>query len=43
MRWSGEPAELPTAFDTPMFWSVDELKELKGTSVVGLSVPVDIF
>jgi hypothetical protein len=24
-----------------MFWSSDELEELKGTSVVGLFVPVD--
>lgn len=29
-------ATLPTAFDTPMFWSEKELKELDGTSVVGL-------
>ena len=28
-------AILPTAFDTPMFWSEEELEELKGTSVVG--------
>ncbi|KAL0575683.1 Ribosomal lysine N-methyltransferase 4 [Marasmius crinis-equi] len=25
---------LPTAFDTPMFWNADDLKELKGTSIV---------
>jgi SET domain-containing protein 6 len=29
---------LPTTFDTPMFWSDLELEELKGTSVVGLSI-----
>ena len=29
-------AVLPTSFDTPMFWSEDELQELTGTSVVGL-------
>lgn len=28
-------AILPTQFDTPMFWTEDELEELKGTSVVG--------
>lgn len=27
---------LPNKFDTPMFWSEDDLAELKGTSVVGL-------
>lgn len=27
---------LPNQFDTPMFWSEDDLAELKGTSVVGL-------
>ncbi|KAG9292948.1 hypothetical protein G9A89_016310 [Geosiphon pyriformis] len=26
---------LQKEFDTPMFWSADELKELKGTSVIG--------
>jgi hypothetical protein len=35
----GEVADLPMTFDTPMFWSARELEELKGTSVVGLSVP----
>lgn len=38
----GEVADLPMTFDTPMFWSASELEELKGTSVVGLSVPVHI-
>jgi SET domain-containing protein 6 len=38
----GEVADLPMTFDTPMFWSASELEELKGTSVVGLSVPVNI-
>lgn len=28
-------ATLPTAFDTPMFWNDNDLKELEGTSVVG--------
>lgn len=32
-------ATLPSTFDTPMFWTADELEELKGTSLVGLSVP----
>ena len=27
---------LPTSFDTPMFWTEEELAELRGTSVVGL-------
>lgn len=31
-------AILPTEFDTPMFWSNEELEELKGTSVVGLYI-----
>ena len=30
-------ASLPASFDTPMFWSEEDLLELKGTSVVGLS------
>lgn len=30
-------ASLPTQFDTPMFWSDEELQELQGTAVVGLS------
>ena len=38
----GEVADLPTTFDTPMFWSTSELDELRGTSVVGLSIPVNI-
>jgi hypothetical protein len=40
----GKTAELPTKFDTPMFWNASELEELKGTSVVGLlSIPVMVF
>lgn len=27
---------LPTTFDTLMFWSVEDLEELKGTTVVGM-------
>ncbi|KAL5528774.1 RMS1 [Sanghuangporus sanghuang] len=33
-KWSGYLEILPTAFDTPMFWSEDELKELEGTAVL---------
>ncbi|KAJ3933631.1 MAG: hypothetical protein NXY57DRAFT_891707 [Lentinula lateritia] len=33
-KWRCYLATLPTAFDTPMFWSEKELKELDGTSVV---------
>jgi len=29
-------ASLPTQFDTPIFWSDEELQELQGTAVVGL-------
>jgi len=28
-------ASLPSHFDTPMFWSDEELAELRGTSVIG--------
>lgn len=34
-KWGPYMRTLPTTFDTPMFWSADELKELRGTSVVG--------
>ncbi|KAJ7091963.1 SET domain-containing protein [Mycena belliarum] len=34
-RWAQYLGSLPTAFDTPMFWSDLELEQLKGTSVVG--------
>lgn len=30
-------ASLPSHFDTPMFWSDEELAELRGTSVIGTS------
>ncbi|KAH8107781.1 SET domain-containing protein [Cristinia sonorae] len=33
-RWSGYLADLPSTFDTPMFWTSEELKELQGTAVV---------
>ncbi|KAG9220435.1 hypothetical protein CCMSSC00406_0003891 [Pleurotus cornucopiae] len=33
-RWAAYLASLPSQFDTPMFWSDEELAELKGTSVV---------
>ncbi|KAL5485514.1 RMS1 [Sanghuangporus weigelae] len=33
-KWSGYLEILPTAFDTPMFWSENELKELEGTAVL---------
>ncbi|KAI0368296.1 SET domain-containing protein [Pilatotrama ljubarskyi] len=33
-KWSGYLATLPNKFDTPMFWSDDDLKELQGTAVV---------
>ncbi|KAJ8454630.1 hypothetical protein ONZ45_g19229 [Pleurotus djamor] len=32
--WAAYLASLPSQFDTPMFWSDEELTELKGTSVV---------
>ena len=31
-------AVLPEKFDTPMFWEEDDLRELEGTAVVGLSL-----
>ncbi|KAG1767426.1 hypothetical protein EDD22DRAFT_875836 [Suillus occidentalis] len=33
-RWITYLASLPTQFDTPMFWSDEELQELQGTAVV---------
>ncbi|KAK7692209.1 hypothetical protein QCA50_003833 [Cerrena zonata] len=33
-NWSGYLSILPSSFDTPMFWSEEELAELKGTAVV---------
>ncbi|KAF8199954.1 SET-domain protein, partial [Mycena galopus ATCC 62051] len=33
-KWSAYLESLPKTFDTPMFWTDVELKELKGTSVV---------
>ncbi|KAH9485074.1 Ribosomal lysine N-methyltransferase 4 [Psilocybe cubensis] len=33
-KWCSYFEMMPTTFDTPMFWSEDELAELKGTSVV---------
>ncbi|KAF9490655.1 SET domain-containing protein [Pleurotus eryngii] len=33
-RWAAYLASLPSRFDTPMFWSEEEIAELKGTSVV---------
>jgi len=33
-KWSGYLADLPSTFDTPMFWTSEELKELNGTAVV---------
>ncbi|KAI0745272.1 SET domain-containing protein [Earliella scabrosa] len=33
-KWSAYLAALPDKFDTPMFWSEDDLKELQGTAVV---------
>lgn len=32
-KWSDYLASLPASFDTPMFWSEEDLLELKGTSV----------
>jgi hypothetical protein len=29
---------LPITFDTPMFWGSEDLEQLKGTAVLGLSV-----
>ncbi|KAN0091574.1 hypothetical protein V8E55_005140 [Tylopilus felleus] len=34
MKWGPYMRTLPTAFDTPMFWSPEDLKELQGTSVI---------
>jgi SET domain-containing protein 6 len=31
-------ASLPIAFDTPMFWSSEDLEQLKGTAVLGRSI-----
>ncbi|KAI0823428.1 SET domain-containing protein [Trametes gibbosa] len=33
-KWLGYLATLPNAFDTPMFWGEDDMKELQGTAVV---------
>lgn len=33
-KWITYLTSLPTQFDTPMFWSDEELKELQGTAVV---------
>ncbi|TFK53554.1 SET domain-containing protein [Heliocybe sulcata] len=33
-KWSGYLATLPTDFNTPMFWSEEDIQELKGTAVV---------
>ncbi|KAH9920155.1 SET domain-containing protein [Fomitopsis serialis] len=33
-RWSAYLSSLPSAFDTPMFWPDDDIKELAGTAVV---------
>ncbi|KAJ7071925.1 SET domain-containing protein [Mycena amicta] len=33
-KWAPYLESLPTTFNTPMFWSDDELEELRGTSVV---------
>ncbi|KAG6375716.1 hypothetical protein JVT61DRAFT_3293 [Boletus reticuloceps] len=33
-KWGPYMRTLPTTFDTPMFWSSEELEELRGTSVV---------
>lgn len=37
-KWGPYIRTLPTEFDTPMFWSTEELGELQGTTVVGLSI-----
>lgn len=34
MKWGPYLRTLPTTFDTPMFWSAEELEELQGTAVV---------
>ncbi|KEP52673.1 RuBisCO LSMT substrate-binding protein [Rhizoctonia solani 123E] len=31
--WDGYLATMPTRFDTPMFWPIPELEELRGTSI----------
>ncbi|KAI0256356.1 hypothetical protein BJV78DRAFT_1171281 [Lactifluus subvellereus] len=33
-KWSPYLASLPIAFDTPMFWSSEDLEQLKGTAVL---------
>ncbi|KAK1225653.1 Ribosomal lysine N-methyltransferase 4 [Marasmius sp. AFHP31] len=33
-RWAEYLDSLPTSFDTPMFWSDEDLEQLKGTSIV---------
>ncbi|KLO09098.1 SET domain-containing protein [Schizopora paradoxa] len=33
-KWSAYLRELPTTFDTPSFWSEDDLKELQGCALV---------
>jgi hypothetical protein len=36
LSWKDTIDILPTEFSTPMFWSNEELEELKGTGVVGM-------
>jgi hypothetical protein len=33
--WFDMAASLPKEFDTPMFWSREDVEELRGTAVVG--------
>ncbi|KAG8214259.1 SET domain-containing protein [Butyriboletus roseoflavus] len=33
-KWGPYMRTLPTTFDTPMFWSAEELEELQGTAVI---------
>ncbi|KIJ11785.1 hypothetical protein PAXINDRAFT_101548 [Paxillus involutus ATCC 200175] len=33
-KWAPYIRTLPSTFDTPMFWSAEELEELKGTAVI---------
>jgi|ERR1700722_15383050 len=41
VRW--DLASLPTTFDTPMFWSEEDLLGLKGTAIIGISVLQRLF
>lgn len=42
-KWGPYMRTLPTIFDTPMFWSTEELEELQGTAVVSRSIDSELI